>query len=105
MHLYVPHTVSHRHKFVPDSLLTAIRRGRCPDRLLADRLGRGKTMIKFKACGRCGGDVYFNADRRGVDVYCLQCGSRRHFSAEEMRALTADKLAAAQIADGSQKAA
>lgn len=62
-------------------------------------------MIKFKACGRCGGDVYFNADRRGVDVYCLQCGSRRHFTIDEMRALTEEKVVAAQAAEGSQKAA
>lgn len=62
-------------------------------------------MIKFKACGRCGGDVYFNADRRGVDVYCLQCGSRRFFSPEEMRALTARTVADAQANEEVQKAA
>ncbi|MCH7906069.1 MAG: hypothetical protein IIC92_06140 [Chloroflexi bacterium] len=62
-------------------------------------------MIKFKACGRCGGDVYFNADRRGVDVYCLQCGSRRFFSPEEMRALNAQTVADAQANEEVQKAA
>ena len=61
-------------------------------------------MIKFKGCGRCGGDVYFNADRRGVDVYCLQCGSRRFFSPEDMRALTEQRIAAAQVDDAQEAA-
>lgn len=62
-------------------------------------------MIKFKACGRCSGDVYFNVDRRGVDVYCLQCGSRRFFTPEDMRDLTLQKVADAQAADEIQRAA
>ena len=62
-------------------------------------------MIKFKACGRCNGDVYFNVDRRGVDVYCLQCGSRRFFSPEDMRELTQQNVAVDQAADGLQEAA
>ena len=76
-----------------------------PDRNMADRFRWGIMMIKFKACGRCGGDVYFSADRRGVDVYCLQCGSRRFFSSEEMLSLTEVKVTAAQVADESQKVA
>jgi len=62
-------------------------------------------MIKFKACGRCEGDVYFNADRRGVDVYCLQCGSRRFFTHDAMRDLTAKMGTDAQAADDAQEAA
>ena len=62
-------------------------------------------MIKFKGCGRCQGDVYFNADRRGVDVYCLQCGSRRFFTHEDMRDLTTQKVEDAQAADDVQEAA
>ena len=44
-------------------------------------------------------DVYFNADRRGVDVYCLQCGSRRFFRHEDMRDLTVQKVEDAQAVD------
>ena len=62
-------------------------------------------MIKFKACGRCEGDVYFNADRRGVDVYCLQCGSRRFFTHDDMRDLSAKMGTDAQAADDAQEAA
>ena len=62
-------------------------------------------MIKFRACGRCSGDVYFNADRRGVDVYCLQCGSRRFFSPEDMRSLTAQTVAKSQAVEKAEDAA
>jgi len=62
-------------------------------------------MIKFKGCGRCPRDVYFNADRRGVDVYCLQCGSRRFFTHEDMRDLTVQKVEDAQAVDDVQEAA
>ena len=54
-------------------------------------------MIKFKGCGRCQSDVFFISDRRGVDVYCLQCGSRRFFTHEDMRDLTAKKVEDAQM--------
>jgi hypothetical protein len=59
----------------------------------------------IKACGRWEGDAYFNADRRCVDVYCLQRGSRRFFSHDDMRDLAEGKVADAQAADGVQEAA
>ena len=62
-------------------------------------------MIKFKACGRCGGDVHFNPDRHGVEVYCLQCGVRRRFTSEDMRALATAAPAAAHSAYPDQRAA
>ncbi|MBM4433249.1 MAG: hypothetical protein FJ025_04545 [Chloroflexi bacterium] len=31
-------------------------------------------MWKFKACPRCGGDIYIDNDQYGWFEHCLQCG-------------------------------
>lgn len=31
-------------------------------------------MIRFKACPKCGGDLYVNKDNYGTFVNCMQCG-------------------------------
>lgn len=33
--------------------------------------------MRFKACGRCNGDIYIEDDLGSRDLVCLQCGSRR----------------------------
>jgi DNA-directed RNA polymerase subunit RPC12/RpoP len=45
-------------------------------------------MLLWKSCGKCGGDVSFDPERHGVEVFCLHCGSRKFFTAAEMRALS-----------------
>ncbi len=32
-------------------------------------------MVWFKACQRCGGDLYLEKDRFGSSVRCFQCGA------------------------------
>jgi hypothetical protein len=62
-------------------------------------------MIKLKGCGRCGGDVRFAPDRDGVELYCLQCGARRSFTPERMRALAGAVATAADAPDPDRRAA
>jgi hypothetical protein len=33
----------------------------------------GNTRILFKACQKCGGDMYHNEDRYGAYYQCIQC--------------------------------
>ncbi len=44
-------------------------------------------MILFKSCGRCAGDVHVDASPYGVEVFCLQCGSRRFLMPGDMESL------------------
>jgi|WetSurMetagenome_2_1015567.scaffolds.fasta_scaffold1125976_1 hypothetical protein len=33
------------------------------------------SIVKFKGCKRCGGDLFLEKDSEGADVFCLQCGA------------------------------
>jgi hypothetical protein len=33
------------------------------------------SLIRTKACGRCGGDISLECDIYGVFVQCIQCGA------------------------------
>jgi uncharacterized Zn finger protein (UPF0148 family) len=35
-------------------------------------------MFWLKACPRCKGDLFLDANARGKDIVCLQCGYRRY---------------------------
>ncbi len=60
---------------------------RSAQRVTGDRSERETALIQVKVCGRCGGDVYFDASPYGLDISCLQCGSRRFLMPDDMRAL------------------
>ena len=40
----------------------------------ADPGGHSRTMIMFKACSKCSGDLYFEQDHEGTYMLCLMCG-------------------------------
>jgi hypothetical protein len=33
------------------------------------------SIVKFKGCKRCGGDLFLEKDSEGADVFCLQCSA------------------------------
>ena len=39
-------------------------------------------MIRFKACPKCGGDLYVNKDIHGDFLNCLQCGYLKDLTEE-----------------------
>lgn len=33
------------------------------------------TIVKYKGCNRCGGDLFMERDTGGTYVFCLQCSA------------------------------
>ena len=44
----------------------------------------------FKACVRCGGDMYYEDDIDHLDLVCLQCGFRRPLTPARSRTAAVD---------------
>ena len=42
-------------------------------------------MLIFGGCSKCQGDVYVERNIDGVDLVCLQCGSRRLVATSKLR--------------------
>jgi ssDNA-binding Zn-finger/Zn-ribbon topoisomerase 1 len=59
------------------------------------------TMIKFKACPKCHGDLHLGEDMFGKYFNCLQCGYLRDVEAPRSE----PKAAPADPADSDRKAA
>jgi hypothetical protein len=47
-----------------------------PKRYISER-ERSTTMMVFRGCAKCDGDLYVERNLDGADLVCLQCGSRK----------------------------
>lgn len=52
-------------------------------------------MFFFKACPRCGGDMYLNRDMYGAYTQCVQCGCVLYIQEEKETVAVAAKEKAA----------
>ncbi|MGD9143718.1 MAG: hypothetical protein PVG61_07725 [Dehalococcoidia bacterium] len=52
------------------------------------------TLIRIKACNRCGGDVSLECDIYGVYAECIQCGATWYQKAPKLRFVNNEEMSA-----------
>jgi anaerobic ribonucleoside-triphosphate reductase len=50
------------------------------------------TLIRIKACNRCGGDVSLECDIYGVYAECIQCGATWYQKAPKLRFVNNEEM-------------